>query len=167
MKKIFLSIAIASVFVACDRNSNADLKTDPQVVGVTDRAMYSNEVLAEHAGMIAADAMGKVEDNQPAVRNNNNSNNSTPRRSTARRSQNRTYSGNSNTSNSTAQAPVATRKSGWSKAAKGAVIGGVGGAVTGAIISKNKVKGAVIGGVIGAGGGYVIGRSKDKKDGRY
>lgn len=55
---------------------------------------------------------------------------------------------------------------GWSKAAKGAVIGGVGGAVTGAILSKNKVVGAIIGGVVGAGGGYVIGRKGDKKDGR-
>lgn len=58
-----------------------------------------------------------------------------------------------------------TKKSGWSKSAKGAVIGGVGGAAAGAVITKSG-KGAVIGGVIGAAGGYIIGRSKDKKDGR-
>jgi len=46
------------------------------------------------------------------------------------------------------------------------VIGGVGGAIGGAIISKKKGTGAVVGGVIGAAGGYIIGRSKDKKDGR-
>ena len=58
-------------------------------------------------------------------------------------------------------------KKGWSKAAKGAVIGGVAGAAGGAIINKkNPVVGAVIGGVIGAGGGYAIGRGMDKKDGR-
>ena len=58
-------------------------------------------------------------------------------------------------------------KKGWSKAAKGAVIGGVAGAAGGAIINKkNPVVGAVIGGVIGAGGGYTIGRTMDKKDGR-
>ena len=50
---------------------------------------------------------------------------------------------------------------------KGAIIGGVAGAGTGAVISKNhRVKHAVIGGVIGAGTGYMIGRHKDKKRGR-
>ncbi len=50
---------------------------------------------------------------------------------------------------------------------KGAVIGGVAGAGTGAIISKNhRAKHAVIGGVIGAGTGYIIGRHKDKEAGR-
>jgi hypothetical protein len=59
-------------------------------------------------------------------------------------------------------------KKGWSKAAKGAVIGGVTGAAAGAILNKkNRAVGAVIGGVIGAGGGYVLGRGMDKKDGRY
>lgn len=58
-------------------------------------------------------------------------------------------------------------KKGWSKAAKGAVIGGVAGAAGGAVINKkNRAAGAVIGAVIGAGGGYVIGRKMDKKDGR-
>lgn len=57
------------------------------------------------------------------------------------------------------------KKKGWSDAAKGAVIGGVGGAIAGAVINgKNRGKGAVIGGVIGAAGGYVLGRKKDKKE---
>lgn len=65
-------------------------------------------------------------------------------------------------SSGTAQAPA---KKGMSKAAKGAIIGGAGGAIAGAVINKkNRVAGAVIGGVIGAGGGYVIGRQMDKKD---
>ena len=50
---------------------------------------------------------------------------------------------------------------------KGAIIGGVAGAGTGAIISKNhRVKHAVIGGAVGAGTGYLIGRHRDKKKGR-
>jgi outer membrane lipoprotein SlyB len=62
----------------------------------------------------------------------------------------------------------AAKKRGWSKAAKGAVIGGVVGAGTGAVINKkNRAAGAVIGGVLGAGAGYGIGRGMDKKDGRY
>lgn len=50
---------------------------------------------------------------------------------------------------------------------KGAVIGGVAGAGTGAVISKNhRAKHAVIGGVIGAGTGYLYGRHRDKEKGR-
>ena len=65
-----------------------------------------------------------------------------------------------------AQAPAERAK--ISKAAKGAVIGGVAGAAAGAVLNKkNRAVGAVIGGVIGAGGGYVLGRGMDKKDGRY
>ncbi len=64
------------------------------------------------------------------------------------------------------EAQPTVQKEGWSKAAQGAAIGGVAGAIGGAIISKKKGKGAIIGGIIGAGGGYVIGRAKDKKDGR-
>jgi hypothetical protein len=58
--------------------------------------------------------------------------------------------------------PEIAKKKGWSNAAKDAVIGGVGGAVAGAVISKKKGTGAVIGGIIGAAGGYILGRKKDK-----
>jgi len=69
---------------------------------------------------------------------------------------------------STTNEAKSTKKKGWSKAAKYAVIGGAGGAVTGAIINKkDRVKGAVIGGVVLGAGGYIFGRSQDKKDGRY
>lgn len=71
-------------------------------------------------------------------------------------------------SSSEHQAKVATKKKGWSKAAKYAVIGGTGGAVLGAVINKKSpVKGAVIGAVVLGGGGYIFGRSKDKQEGRY
>ena len=70
--------------------------------------------------------------------------------------------------NSNTQPATETEKKGWSKTAKGAVIGGVVGAGTGAIINKkNRGAGAVIGGVIGAGAGAVIGNEMDKKDGRH
>ncbi len=62
-------------------------------------------------------------------------------------------------------APVINKKKGISDAAKGAAIGGVGGAIAGAVIGKG-TKGAVIGGIIGAAGGYILGRGKDKKSGR-
>ena len=50
---------------------------------------------------------------------------------------------------------------------KGAVIGAVAGAGTGAVVSKkHRKKHAAIGAVVGAGTGYMIGRHKDKKTGR-
>ncbi len=95
-----------------------------------------------------------------------------PRRTTSTRSSGSTHShtgtasnNNSSSSSGTGTTTSSTKKQGWSKAAKGAVIGGVAGAATGAVITKSG-KGAIIGGVIGAGGGYIIGRSKDRKDGR-
>lgn len=57
------------------------------------------------------------------------------------------------------------KKKGWSKKAKGTVIGGAGGAVAGRVIAgKNGgTKGAIVGGVAGAAAGGAIGRKKDKK----
>jgi hypothetical protein len=61
-----------------------------------------------------------------------------------------------------------SKKRGWSHGAKDAVIGGVGGAVIGAVADKkNRGVGGVIGGVVGAAAGYGIGHHKDKKQGRY
>ena len=52
----------------------------------------------------------------------------------------------------------------WSPQAKGAVIGGVGGAAAGAIIHKrNRAVGGVVGGVGGAAIGYGVGKIIDNK----
>jgi outer membrane lipoprotein SlyB len=56
------------------------------------------------------------------------------------------------------------KKKGWSSAAKGAVIGGAAGGVTGAVVDKkHRLRGAAIGTAVGAGAGYLFGRHKDKK----
>jgi hypothetical protein len=70
--------------------------------------------------------------------------------------------------NSVSQYPAkTTAKKGWSRKAKGAVIGGGGGAILGAVINKNnRLVGGAIGGALGAGIGYVIGNELDKKHGR-
>ncbi|HEY1201972.1 MAG TPA: glycine zipper domain-containing protein [Niastella sp.] len=66
-----------------------------------------------------------------------------------------------------AVATTTKKKKGWSKAAKGTVIGAGAGAAAGAIlVKKNRALGAVVGGVVGGGVGYGVGRSMDKKDGR-
>jgi Glycine zipper len=49
---------------------------------------------------------------------------------------------------------------------KDAIVGGVAGAATGAVVSKKRGKGAIIGGALGAGAGYAVGRHKDKKAGK-
>jgi uncharacterized membrane protein len=67
------------------------------------------------------------------------------------------------TSGVTLNAQAQEKKKGISKQGKGAIIGGAGGAVAGALIGKN-VGGAVIGGAIGAGGGYIIGNEARKRE---
>lgn len=59
------------------------------------------------------------------------------------------------------------KKTGMNKATQGAIIGGVAGAVGGAVISKKKGLGAVVGGIAGAAGGYIIGKTMDKKDNKF
>lgn len=55
-------------------------------------------------------------------------------------------------------------KAQWSPQAKGAVIGGLGGAAAGAIINKrNRAVGGVVGGVAGGAIGYGVGKHIDNK----
>ncbi len=55
-------------------------------------------------------------------------------------------------------------RKGWSPQAKGAVIGGLGGAAAGAIINKrNRPVGGVVGGVAGGAVGYGVGKHIDNK----
>lgn len=46
----------------------------------------------------------------------------------------------------------------------GAVVGGMLGAATGALVSDNRARGAVIGGILGAGTGAVVGNNLDKQE---
>lgn len=76
--------------------------------------------------------------------------------------------GSGTASSGSGSSETTTQKKGWSKTAKGAVIGGVTGAAAGAVINKkNRGVGAVVGGVTGAAAGAVIGNEMDKKDGRH
>jgi hypothetical protein len=75
---------------------------------------------------------------------------------------NGTNPNNGTNNGTTSGTPQPQAKKGWDNATKGAVIGGAGGAIGGAIISKKKGKGAIIGGIVGAAGGYILGRKKDK-----
>jgi len=56
-------------------------------------------------------------------------------------------------------------RKGWSPQAKGAVIGGLGGAAAGALINKrNRAVGGVVGGVAGGAIGYGVGKHIDNKN---
>ncbi|MDB5199760.1 MAG: glycine zipper protein [Chitinophagaceae bacterium] len=154
MKKILHCFMVASIFVAC--NSKTDLDTKKDMILTDTTGMYKSNMMTDTGSVITTTLTNGNQNTAVANRRTTNTNNN---RSTASTSNNRnTGSG---------QTTTVTRRRGWSHAAKNAAIGGVGGAVVGAVISKNKVKGAVIGGVLGAGGGYILGRSKDKKEGRY
>jgi hypothetical protein len=188
MKKILTFISGAALLAACNSNPDtAGVVKPTNAPGVTILADTSGlsefqawkanaAIRAEENAALAEGKTAVVSYDEPqtAVRKTSTvrRTSSAPRRtSTARRTSNRTYSsGSATTAPSTASYPVEQpqQKKGWSKAAKGAVIGGAGGAILGGVISKNnRALGAVIGGVVGGGVGYGIGRSQDKKDGRY
>lgn len=184
MTRKLLAITFAAIFAACNSNPKTSTETTSSITA--DTSGFRNNSTADKGQVIelkgvsdtivtgSGDRYVKVDPNQPAQTvKAASTHKSTARRST-RTSGRRSSGGYSGSGNSggggvgtqTASAPV-YRKKGWSKAAKGAVIGAGAGAVGGAIISKKKGLGAVIGGVVGGAGGYIIGRSKDKKDGRY
>jgi len=139
MKKILQCFMVALIFAAC--NSKTDLDTNKDVILTDTSGMYKSNIMTDTGSVIETSTL-----------TNGNQN---------------TAVANKRTTNNNRSTTTVTRRRGWSHAAKDATIGGVGGAVTGAIISKDKSKGAIIGGVLGAAGGYIIGRSKDKKEGRY
>lgn len=164
MKKTFYILAVVAVFAACNRKS--DLEAKKEIISLSDSTFYNSNYLTDTGAVSNTEDFtgGAVVSGKATV----------PARAAAssprRRSSNGSYSNsnstgnNSNSGTGTSTSTTAPKK-GISKAAKGAIIGGVGGAVAGAVIGKN-AKGAVIGGVVGAAGGYIIGRKKDRNDGR-
>jgi hypothetical protein len=163
MKKIIYLIIVVAAFSACKNKSN--LESNKELITLGDSS-YSGSYLTDTGAVANPDEFinaggvvsGKATVPDAPVASTTKRRTSTSSGSTTRRS----GSSGSSTSGTTR---TTNQKKGMSKAAQGAVIGGVGGAVAGAVIGKSG-KGAVIGGVVGAAGGYIIGRSKDKKSGR-
>ena len=161
MKQLSIILLATIVFTSCKRKDN--LQTDKNIVIMTDTSKaagsYLNDTgLAKKPVAVAPVAAAP----------------SPTRRTTSIRRHSNTRYGNSSTTNNNSTVNNSgsgnypaqpARRRGISKAAKGAIIGGVGGAVIGGVIGKN-AKGAIIGGAAGAAGGYILGRSKDRKDGR-
>ncbi|MEO6328446.1 MAG: YMGG-like glycine zipper-containing protein [Ginsengibacter sp.] len=168
MRKLLIGFAAISIFTSC--NSNEKTEATTEVVGVSDSNLYKNNALADtgHFAPVApvpepSAVVEKAKAPKPKIVPKKTTyapvtagNTVTPVPSTT---------GKVNTGKDTVAAtPATTEKKGWSNAAKGATIGGVGGAIGGAILSKKKGKGAIIGGAIGAAGGYILGRKKDKNE---
>jgi hypothetical protein len=155
---IIIFVIIAAVITACGSNPN---------IG-SPRALPANSDtagLAEFQQMKAYQASNTKTKTVYVVRNLR----SAPERRSSEKYSNETSGAPAATTDYPGSTqPEATKKKGWSKAAKGAAIGAGSGAVIGAVVNKrNRVVGGVIGGAVGAGVGYGIGRHMDKKDGRY
>jgi hypothetical protein len=192
MKQIMFTLTTAVIFLtACNSEKKTNLDAEKRIVFTDTAALRLSNAATDKANNVETIAPEANQDNtKPKVVTiikyvNAPQKKRAPRRRTSSQQQaptqqsnepeNNTPStagtGTSGTGNNsgdvaTTPAPEVNKKKGWSSAAKGATIGGVGGAVAGAVISKNKGKGTVIGGVIGAAGGYILGRRADKKSGR-
>ena len=185
MKKFLLGISMTVLFTACQTNKKDALDIQKDLLPVNNANLYNSSILTD-TGIVKrnqdevseeiqyvkpvrrkkivrvvqavepAPAPVVVVNNPPVVPETPAPVINAPVESNT----GNTESGNTGTTSNTEP-----KKKGWSSAAKGAVIGGVGGAVAGAVINgKNRGKGAIIGGVIGAAGGYILGRKKDKKE---
>jgi Glycine zipper len=168
MKQILSALSIALVMTACTSNPSADTTKSATTVDTSGLAEF--QAFKQQAAMMKMYEMQNMNAGVAAVAPQTRTT-TTYASAPVRRTSRPRYSSRSNDyqsgSMSSSTGNTAKAKRGWSKAAKGAVIGGATGAAAGAIINKkNRAVGAVIGGVVGAGGGYVIGRGMDKRDGR-
>lgn len=185
MKNLLLSIFIITGFAACNSKTSVDsasrdiqLLTDSTVysssafsdTAVTARTEIKHATIAKSPRVIVKapkniPAASKVSAPVYAAPAGTPQTETPPIVSTSATNASGTTVATGNTANSgtVATVPQVEKKKGWSKAAQGAAIGGVAGAVGGAIISKKKGLGAVVGGVVGAAGGYIIGKGMDKK----
>ena len=184
MKKIFLPIVFAATLVACKNNDKLDkevittpITLNPSATSNADTAIVPPPAPAPQAATPAPQVTKVVyvtRTEKPTTKAPVRTQTPTappvvtpvPAPSTETAPVPTTDNGTvvSNGTGTETQAPAEVKKKeGMSNAAKGAIIGGVGGAAAGAVIGKNG-KGAVIGGVVGAAGGYILGKKKDKKE---
>jgi len=171
IKASLFAFILVIVFAACNSNGNKPSDTRNIRLLSDSSALHNNSSSSDTAKQREANIIHERNihhENASGAQNSGGTGTSgTVSNSNSSSTNSNSSSANSGTvSNSgTSTSTHATHKKGWSKAAKGAVIGGAAGAVGGAIIS-HKGTGAAIGAAVGAAGGYIIGRDKDKKDGR-
>ncbi|OJU26240.1 MAG: hypothetical protein BGN92_05005 [Sphingobacteriales bacterium 41-5] len=176
IKKTFPILIAAAVILlsACTQTKKDDTKTGLSVTDTLGLAEFQrfkleNEIRQQ---MMSEQQMGYTTAPAPVqyyTPARSTSTRSSARTTSSRRSSGRTYSsGNRGYSNNnggyatTRQQPQRKR---WSHTAKGAVVGGVSGAVIGAVANKrNRLGGGVVGAVVGAATGAGIGAIVDKRE---
>ena len=157
MKKVLPILGVAALaiilFTSCGNKQGTETANVIAVADTAGSAQFEAWKKQQEFAQQYAIYKAEMEKNSPKA--------TTTNRAVAPR---RTQQGGSMSTSTSYPAKTTEKKKGWSKAAKGAVIGGASGAVLGAVIGKkNRVLGGVIGGVVGAGAGYGIGRHLDKK----
>jgi outer membrane biosynthesis protein TonB len=178
MKNIFLVLSTTILFASCSQKPTANEQAEAEVKATEMQELQSwKEELATQPEIPVTEEKTiepTVAKKQPVTKKKQpvyspepvKNNNTTPApqdNSTAQTSS----SGQAETSAPASQPaePAAKEKTGISNTAKGAIIGGVVGAGTGAVVNKkNRAAGAVVGGLVGAGTGAVIGNIADKKE---
>ena len=156
-----LLLTLIISFGACKNKSTTETR-DIQLLA--DTSAYRNNLYSDTAALVGQEEINTSK-TTPITKSNTVKHSSSSNRSGTSGSSSTTTTTSNNNNSGTTNSTTTTQKRGWSKAAKGAVIGGAAGAVGGAIISK-KVGGAAVGAAVGAAGGYIIGRDQDKQDGR-
>lgn len=145
MKNLIIAFCtMATLSVACKSKSSAD------EIGIAKQATIDSVNAVNNARQQVIDSVNLEKIEQAKQEKANGS---------------RLRSGGSSSSGSSAStsSPATTQqKKGWSSTAKGAVIGAGAGALTGALVSKQKGTGAIVGGVLGAGAGAATGAIIDK-----
>ena len=135
-----IMLVIASTFAACKSKTETNKK---DIIGIDSTSRYKNNIMADTARLEAA-APGTITKRIVETRDANGNIISTTTTTTTVGKSNttaKTATGSRRTSASTAPAATQTaQRKGWSNRAKGAAIGGVGGAVVGAAVSKKRVK---------------------------
>lgn len=133
MKKLLIAVyTIVTFSVACKSKPSAE------EIGIAKQATIDSVNAINNAKQAAVDSVNAVKEK-----------NAHSERSAA-------------TTTTTTTTTTAEKKKGWSSTAKGAVIGAGAGALTGALVSKQKGTGAVVGGLVGAGAGAATGAIIDK-----
>ena len=181
MRKLIMICAAASIFAAC--NSNSDLETKKDVITTDTTSLLNSNVSTDTATAVVPEVTAPpavtpqpktITKTRTVYVDRPRTNNTPVQPKTQPRSNNTgvappvntgttgSTTGTGTTAGTGTTTPAKKEDKGWSNSTKGAVIGGAAGAVGGAIISKKKGKGAIIGGVIGAAGGYILGKKKDK-----
>jgi hypothetical protein len=174
MKIMFIALGAALLMASCQGSpkqtetaaDSAAMKTDTAGLAAYNafKAQVAQDSLKKVQDSIATAQQAAAAKAQPAKKSSRRSSSGTAYRSNAVSSGTTTEP----ETISSESANTAEQKKGWSKTAKGAVIGGVVGAGAGAVINKkNRTKGAIIGGAAGAGAGAIIGHDQDKRDGRH